>query len=232
MVRKLRGLGRQQKLSLTSRRPQSQNTRMGWSNYMILRRLLCGLSLALVVVFPVPSKRSLTAQDIPRPAPDSLALTPISISPTGAMLRSILVPGWGHASIGSLTRGGFYFGFQAVTTYTFLRTRTRLSEVRARVAHREMLVRADLAHQGITDPVEVDRRLEEDAILKNFEPLAKSREGQQEDLVAFGIFLMLLAGADAYVSTHLSRFPAPIDLQTGYSSDGRAEVALRWRLPD
>ncbi|SVA42305.1 uncharacterized protein METZ01_LOCUS95159, partial [marine metagenome] len=56
------------------------------------------------------------------------------------MLRSILVPGWGHAAIGSHTRGGFYFGFQAATTYTFLRTRARLSEVRARVAHQEILI--------------------------------------------------------------------------------------------
>ena len=200
---------------------------------MIPGRLLWSISLASAVVFPgFTSHSCLTAQDIPRPAPaDSLALPPISISPTGAMLRSILVPGWGHAAIGSHTRGGFYFGFQAATTYTFLRTRARLSEVRARVAHQEILIRADLAHEGITNPVEVARRLEEDEVLQSFEPLVESREGQQEDLIAFGIFLMLLAGADAYVSTHLSRFPAPIEVQTGYSPDGRAEVALRWKLP-
>ncbi len=92
-------------------------------------------------------------------------------------------------------------------------------------------MRADLEDQGITDPVMVDAALEGDELLLSFEELVQSRERQQEDLVAFGIFLVLLTGADAYVSAHLARFPAPIEIESGMADDGRAEIGLSLRLP-
>jgi hypothetical protein len=166
------------------------------------------------------------------PAAQQALLEPLDISPGGAFLRAALVPGWGHVAIGSYTRGGFYFALEAATAYTLIRTRRRLSEARERADLREGVVRANLADEGITDPQEIRTRLEQDAILGGFEDLVASREGQQEDLVAFGIFVIFLTGADAYVSAHLARFPAPIELQATPTGSGRAEVSLRIPLPD
>jgi hypothetical protein len=58
-----------------------------------------------------------------------------------------------------------------------------------------------------------------------------SREDQQEDLVAFGIFVLFLTGADAFVSAHLARFPAPIEVDAAGSPASGMEVTVRVALP-
>jgi hypothetical protein len=185
--------------------------------------LLAGLALASGVSAQQPAGTE--------PASPALA-RPLGISPGGAFLRAVLVPGWGHAAIGSYTRGGFYFAFESATAYTLLRTRNRLSDARERAALRESVVRARLADEGVTDPTEIDARLEQDGTLGALNALVESRRGQQEDLVAWGIFLLFLSGADAYVSAHLARFPAPISVQFTPVASERAEVSLRIPLPN
>lgn len=153
-------------------------------------------------------------------------LPPLDISPGGAFLRAVLVPGWGHAAIGSYGRAGFYFMLETATAYTLVRTRLRLSEARDRASFRESAVLAGLAREGITDPVEIQSLLDQDPFLGQINDLVESREGQQEDLIAFGIFLLVLTGADAYVSAHLARFPAPIEVDAAPTDDGRFEFGL------
>jgi hypothetical protein len=185
--------------------------------------LLAGLALA----------SGASAQQPAGTAPASSALArPLGISPGGAFLRAVLVPGWGHAAIGSYTRGGFYFAFESATAYTLLRTRSRLSDARERAALRESVVRARLADEGVTDATEIDARLQQDQTLGSLNALVESRRGQQEDLVAWGIFLLFLSGADAYVSAHLARFPAPIAVQVTPVASERAEVSLKIPLPN
>lgn len=173
-----------------------------------------------------------TAQQPPL-APDSLApaVQPIGVSPRGAFVRALLVPGWGHVSIGAYTRGGFYFALETATAYTFIRTRIRLGEARERAALREQVLRARLAAAGVTDPEAIGAALDADATLRAFRNLVGSRERQQEDLIAWGIFLLFLAGADAYVSAHLARFPAPIELEATAQPGARVELALHISLP-
>jgi hypothetical protein len=142
----------------------------------------------------------------------------------------MLVPGWGHAAIGSYTRGGFYVALESLTAYTLLRTRDRLGDARERAAFREAFVRETLAREGLTDPAEIETRLDADEPLVGLENLVSSRESQQEDLVAFGIFVLFLTGADAYVSAHLARFPTPIEVQLAGTPDAM-EVAVRLALP-
>jgi len=205
-------------------RPVSQRAR-GLRRCLVVVVLLCVAWAASTAA--ATAQQPATAQPVPVEP-----LEPLGVSPAGAFLRAVLVPGWGHAAIGSYTRGGFYFALESATAYTFLRTRRRLSEARERAALRESIVRADLATAGITDLDVIASRVGEDAALKGFQDLVKSREGQQEDLVAFGIFLLFLSGADAYVSAHLARFPAPIEVQVSPLSSDRAEIALRIPLPN
>jgi hypothetical protein len=169
------------------------------------------------------------AQD-PSPPQTAQTLAPLPISPRGAMVRAMLVPGWGHAAIGSYTRGGFYVALESLTAYTLLRTRNRLGDARERAAFREAFVRETLAREGVTDPEAVRTRLDADEVLVSLDNLVSSREGQQEDLVAFGIFALFLTGADAYVSAHLARFPTPIEVQLSGTPDAM-EVAVRVAFP-
>lgn len=186
---------------------------------------------ALVVAALAVGPAAAVAQD-PEPAPGAATTRPpVEISPRGAFLRALALPGWGHAAIGAYTRGGFYFAVQAATGYTFLRTRLRLAEVRERVGFREDRLRARLAAEGVTDPAAVETALDEDPQLAELRELADARGQQQEDLIAFGIFVLFLSGADAYVSAHLSRFPEPLDVGVLPLGDGRWELALRIHLP-
>ena len=179
---------------------------------------------------------SLEAQVAPALSPprDSLPGTPppIDVSPGGAFLRAALFPGWGHAAIGSYTRGGFYFGAQAATLYTLLRTRTRIGTVQDRVRLMEQVVLTELSSAGITDPEAVQEALDDDGRVNRVRRLLDSRKEQQEDLIALSIFLVLLSAADAYVSAHLARFPDPLELETNVTGAGLVEIGFRVPLPN
>ena len=162
------------------------------------------------------------------------ALLPIAASVTagGAFLRAVLIPGWGHVSIGANARAGVYFAIESAVAYGIIRTRRRISEAVSRVNFREILLRENLNTQGVTDPNQIKGALESDATLADLKRLRESRGDQQEDLVAFGLFLLFLSGADAFVSAHLKDFPDPIAIEGGPTNDGRLEIGLRLRLPN
>jgi len=195
-------------------------------------RLGTRLLVPLVLAIAPPGISGQEPEPPQQPSQASALAQPLGVSPGGAFLRAVLVPGWGHAAIGSYTRGGFYFAFESLTAYTFLRTHQRLSDARGRAALRESVVRARLATQGITDPTDIQDALDQDVTLNELQDLVSSRKGQQEDLVAWGIFLLFLSGADAYVSAHLARFPEPIQVQMTPVGADRAEVSLRIPLPN
>jgi hypothetical protein len=116
---------------------------------------------------------------------------------------------------------------EAGAWYMLIRTRLRLSEARDHLGLRERVMRSTLAEEGITDPQEVEARLEADPEVADARGLVSARESQQEDWLALGIFLMLLSGADAYVSAHLARFPDPIEVAVLPGVAGGMELAVR-----
>jgi len=192
---------------------------------------LGAILVSVSCILSVPLSGVSAQQTPPAPATASTP-APLGVSPRGAMIRSLLVPGWGHAAIGAYGRGGFYFMFETATAYALVRTRLRLGEVRQRATFRESALRARLADEGVTDPAEIQARLDQDATLNQYRQLEQSRQSQQEDLIAFGIFLVFLSGADAYVSAHLARFPAPIELQLTPSESGRMDVGIALPVPN
>ncbi len=146
------------------------------------------------------------------------------VSPAGAFLRSVAVPGWGHASIGSYLRGGFYLAAQGGTGWMLLRIRSRLASATARVDALEEVETARLELAGIVDPLIVEDSLAANEEIADRRGLVAAREQQREDWLALGIFLILLGGADAFVSAHLKDFPAePVFNAT---EDGRVDVGL------
>ena len=158
----------------------------------------------------------------PAALPDSL---PGQVTPTGAFLRALALPGWGHAAIGSNLRGAFYVAAEGGTAWMLLRIHRRLGYATRQLDLREDEARARLAAEGITDPAEIAEALEDDETLDSPRNLLSSRQQQREDWLAFGIFLMLLSGADAFVSAHLQDFPAqPVFAIT---ADDRVELGIR-----
>ncbi|MDH3270383.1 MAG: DUF5683 domain-containing protein [Gemmatimonadota bacterium] len=191
------------------------------------------LATALVVIALGVPRPDLDAQERPVPnAPTtSAALPPLEISPGAAFRRALVFPGWGHAAIGSYTRGGFYFTAQGAILYTALRTRVRVGESQDRVRFREGVLLDRLAKEGVTDPEEIQQRLDDDRDLSELRGLLDSRKEQQEDMVALGLFFFLISGVDAYVSAHLARFPDPLELDARPGPGGTVDLALRVPLP-
>ncbi len=106
-----------------------------------------------------------------------------------------------------------------------LRIASRLGSAQRQLDVREDEASAGLAADDITDPIEVAAALEADETLDSPRNLVSSREQQREDWLALGIFLVLLSGADAFVSAHLQDFPArPVFAVT---ADDRVEIGLR-----
>ena len=164
-------------------------------------------------------------------APDSVVPSP-RVSPKSAFLRAVMLPGWGHASIGSYNRGGFYFAAEITTGWGLLRTNRRLAEVRDRMSFHEEVIRTEQAALGVTDPDEIAAILEADEVLEDMNDLLAAREDQQEDWAALGIFLLFLAGADAFVSAHLADFPTPITFDATPLPGGRMEMSVQLKLPN
>lgn len=149
------------------------------------------------------------------------------VSPLGAFLRAVAIPGWGHAAVGSHGRGGFYLGTQAVTGWMLVKTRSRRNSAGELRSVREEVIRAELADEGVTDETAIQAALEADQGWAGADRLFGARQQQFEDWLAVGIFTVLLSGADALVSAHLQDFP-DVSL-TPVSDEGRME--LRVSLP-
>lgn len=173
---------------------------------------------------------SVQAQAAPGPgaASDSAAVADsvaAGLSPSGAFIRSALIPGWGHVATGSLTRGAFYFGWEALTGWMIFKSHRRAGTAQQRLALWEDRLTAELLRAG-TPPESIESRLEADAETLRLRELADARKEQREDWLALGIFTLLLSGVDAFVSTHLQDFPEPLTVE-GDPLTGAVEVSFR-----
>lgn len=154
---------------------------------------------------PPPAERA-QEQD-----PDSIP-APEGITPRGAFVRSVLVPGWGHAEVGSYVRGGFYFAAQSATLFMLVKTQSRLMLAGDRLNLMESVARTRFQASGITDPSALEDAVGRDPRVEDLRALKASRGEQRQDWLALGIFLLFLGGADAFVSAHLADFPAAVEI--------------------
>ena len=183
-------------------------------------------ALFIVAVLAAPgSAFSLAAQQdtvvvgvptAPQPAQEDFELPSLDepATPGGTFLRALLLPGWGHASIGAYTRGGFYLVAESTTGFLLARTLRRLALAKDARDLREDRVRALLLASG-THPDSVAAQVSLNPDVRRSRRLVDSRRQQVEDWLALGVFMVFLSGADAFVSAHLLDFPEPIAVQAG-----------------
>ena len=176
------------------------------------------LTVSLVAT-SLAAPTSARAQDPVADVPAREAAAPDSASARrrhsagGAFLRSVLIPGWGQATVGSPDRGGFFFGVESMNLWMILKTSRTLRSARDIVALRRAEAEARVIGEGtVVDPEEIARLVDEDATVEDAEELVEIRSQQKEDWLAFGIFFLFLGGADAFVAAHLADFPEPLDV--------------------
>lgn len=176
-----------------------------------LRRLAAASLLAALGFGPVLPPVPLAAQP-PLRADTTRAAAPASVdtvapprrSPRGAFLRSLVLPGWGQAWVGSPGRGSAYFAAEAGSLWMLYRTQRRLSEARQRQDY--------LRRNGLLSP---------DSTLA----LVRSREDQREDWITLSVFLLFFSGADAYVAAQLADFDERVSVRP--TPDGGVRVGAR-----
>jgi hypothetical protein len=172
--------------------------------------------------------------------PDS-ALAPMT--PRGAFIRSMVVPGWGQAAFDRPVRGGVYFAGWAANWFMIFRNQVRLDEARSRFDQRVEQIEAQLIAESpnpdslravldsvpslLEAAVRADEGLGDTG--NSLRKLVRGREQQREDWIAWSIFWMLASGVDAYVTAHLSDFPADIDIRR--NPDRSLSLGLQLPLP-
>jgi hypothetical protein len=138
------------------------------------------------------SAREITAPSIVRTAADSMSDSRDSILAAGppirpktALLRSLLVPGWGQASLDRGTAGATYFALEAGSIAMLIFAKHELAN--ARRAARDSTFVDDTT---LGAPPELAGRV-------------RVRKLQVEDWAALIFFTHLFSAADAFVSAHL-----------------------------
>jgi hypothetical protein len=216
-----------------------------------LRRWFRPLSIAALAAAALAAPAR-AQQQPPRTEVDTLAAdtTDDRISPRTAFLRSLLVPGWGQASVGSYGRGAVFFAIQGSSTYMLFKTLAKLGQSR-RVEDRvvgivtdslNFVIARDTAEDACTadpvlceaarrlgrDPTAFETEVAADTAVSRIRNLVETREDQKQDWITYLLFFTMMSGVDAYVNRHLQDFP--VDVLTTARPDGRYSVGVRLPL--
>ena len=127
-------------------------------------------------------------------------------------MRSVVVPGWGQMAAGSPERGTFYFTIESLGLWMILKTSKTLGSARDILAMRRLEAEERLIAEGLVDPGDLLAAIDADPEVASAFDLEQLRAQQREDWVAFGVFFLLLGGADAFVAAHLADFPEPLEV--------------------
>lgn len=167
------------------------------------RGFFLGIGVLLLLLGVAPEA---TAQPVPEARADTLAPADPPYSPRGAFLRSLALPGWGQAYVGSPGRGSVYFSLAASSAWmTYVSHRQKADAAAQQEA---------LRNAGVLGPLERT-------------DLYDARAQQFEDWTTLSIFLVFFAAADAYVAAYLSDF----DDRIGIDAFGDGGFRIRATLP-
>jgi hypothetical protein len=143
-------------------------------------------------------------------------------SPRNALLKSLIVPGWGQFSVHAYKRGTFFVAAQSASWYMLLKTINKLNDAKdshgARVATASDSLRALMSQDSVlarqlSDPIKFDERVKSDPNVQHAQGLVDARKEQRQDWIAYTLALTFASGIDAYVAAQLADFPATIDAE-------------------
>jgi len=159
-------------------------------------------------------------------------------APRNAFLKSMLVPGWGHFSIGAPVRGLFYVSLQGSSWYMLVKTLGKVSDAEdrergfVRVAKDSLnaLMAADsIARKRLEDPDAYDAAVAAHPDVAHLSGLLTARKQQRQDWITYTLFFTFLGAVDAYVTAHLADFPA--DITVAPAANGGVSLRLDVPLP-
>jgi hypothetical protein len=126
-------------------------------------------------------------------------------------------------------RGAFYFGAASLNGYMLVKTRHRQVVAADGEAMQREAAEARYIDEGVTDPDSLQALVDADPKVQEAVSLVEARGQQMEDWIAWSLFMLLLGGADAYVSSHLADFPEPLTVEVNSGGPGeRVELGVSW----
>jgi hypothetical protein len=171
-----------------------------------------------------------TVEEPRAPAWNAFQPAELPVSPRGAFLRSLVLPGWGHLAVDAPGRAAFYVAAQGGTAWMLGKSILRRRSAQRFMDREFQMVRDELEAQGIQSPDSLRVRALGDARVERWQELVDIRGEQVEDWLALGIFLSLLGATDALVAAHMADYPEPLTFDVvPRGAAGRWE--LRFRLP-
>ena len=175
---------------------------------MLRNLLLLGLILSAA-----PASSQIAAGDSTRPvaaSADTAALDTAvrshRVTPKGAFIRSLILPGWGQSEVGAPERGAIYFALEAGSLWMVYKSHQKLGESR--------------------DHDAVLRALGELPEGQN-SPLTRDRLAQREDWITLSVFWLFFSGADAFVAGYLRDF----DEHVGVAPSPTGGTQLQYTVP-
>ncbi|MGH7443347.1 MAG: DUF5683 domain-containing protein, partial [Longimicrobiales bacterium] len=150
-----------------------------------------------------------------------------------ALIKSLIVPGWGQFSVGAHVRGGIYLAIGATSWAMLGKTIHKLGQAKDQAGAREDFVVDSLRTAMLTDSLlaaeladsaAFDEAVQADSLLADNLSLVDARRQQRQDWIAYTLFFTFLNGLDAYVAAHLTDFPGELDV--GRRADGSISIGV------
>ncbi len=158
------------------------------------------------------------------------------ITPGGAFVRSLILPGWGHAATGAHFRGAFYVAAQSGAVWMLSKSLSGHREARRMRDQEIRAVRGQLRASGIVQPDSLRVLTNQDPRVGDWEDMVERRSEEVEDWIAATLVIILLQAVDAFVAGHLMDHPEPLsmDISPGMTGGWELSVSMdprRVRLP-
>ena len=126
--------------------------RPGWVRFPHVPAIFPPVTLAFMLIIASVSPRAARAQDPPQPpaTPDTVTVvadTLPPVSPVGALLRSLVLPGWGQTAVDRPSRGAVYFAAETASLFMVFKSQAKLSAAQKANPPNESLVDARTAQR-------------------------------------------------------------------------------------
>jgi hypothetical protein len=150
--------------------------------------------------------------------------------PGKALMRSLLIPGWGQFSVGASKRGAFFVLAQGTSYYMLAKTRSKLNDARDKLEAQREFVRDSILSGENPDTTNLENRIDDAPSVVARNSLVSSRERQWQDWVTYTLFFTLTSGVDAFVAAHLADFPVQVGADT--QINGRTDIRFTVPFPE
>jgi hypothetical protein len=178
-----------------------------------------------------PEARAAATDTLAAATRPRIARVPIGppVSATGALVRTLLVPGWGQSALRRPTAGALFVAAEMLSIAMLRKSAYAYREAK-RFSQDSLLVGAWRVEND-REVLDANGNPVPAATTPNFwvaSGITQARRTFREDWAAAIVFNHLLAGADAFVAGQLWDLPAQVSLQP--TATGGAALALSWRF--